>query len=312
MKTISFGAMLSLFPGNKMQPIVYVKLPRTGLGNMLLVWARAFVFAESQRIPVVTSSWVKIHYGAWLRNERKKRLYRQVFLNNNLGLRICANIRYHLPSAVRERELLKGLSPDTGILTFVFDEISVGNDLFAPLKEYRPLIKDALHKMLHPRIKAILQTALKPVMALHIRRGDFKFGNPITENQFFIDIIRLTRETLGYDLPVTIYSDAQDNEIQTVLSLPSVARAPDNPDIVDILMMSKSKILVLSRSSTFSYWSAFLSDALIIKPHADWQNEIRPAHVNAKFPEIKIDLNVAESVAMLKQSILQQKQYILA
>ena len=38
--------------------------------------------------------------------------------------------------------------------------------------------------------------------------------------------------------------------------------------------MSKSKIIFLSQSSSFSYWAAFLSDSLVIMHSNDWQEKI--------------------------------------
>lgn len=67
-----------------MKAKVYVKFPKTGLGNMLLVWANAFVFAKMNKMELVLSSWWGFHWGAILRKERKKRLYYNYFKETNV------------------------------------------------------------------------------------------------------------------------------------------------------------------------------------------------------------------------------------
>ena len=36
---------------------VYAKLPRGGLGNKMLVWARALVFSQRNSLPLFVSRW---------------------------------------------------------------------------------------------------------------------------------------------------------------------------------------------------------------------------------------------------------------
>src|ERR1019366_1638433 len=67
---------------------VYVKFPKTGLGNLMLVWARACVFAHLNNLPLVTSSWWGFRPGAWIRNERKKRLYWGYFKESSFSERM--------------------------------------------------------------------------------------------------------------------------------------------------------------------------------------------------------------------------------
>ncbi len=68
-----------------------------------------------------------------------------------------------------------------------------------------------------------------------------------------------------------------------VLSAPNVRRSGNNSDIVDLLLLSKSKVVITSRSSTFSYWSGFLADApMILHPDhgASDHPALRPRNIN--------------------------------
>ena len=51
---------------------VYIKFPKTGLGNMLLVWARGVAFAKLNNLSYGTSSWWGLRWGALIRREQKK------------------------------------------------------------------------------------------------------------------------------------------------------------------------------------------------------------------------------------------------
>ena len=146
-----------------------------------------------------------------------------------------------------------------------------------------------------------------PVIGIHIRRGDFKMGNPITPLSFFIEGIKLVRECAGSNLPVTVFTDASKEEITDILQLPNVSLAAPKPDILDIILLSKSKVLFLSKSSSFSYWGAFLSDALVVRPINDWQKKIRESNDRSNYREFFFDETINETtkefVAVINESL---------
>lgn len=271
-----------------MKGIVYVKFPKTGLGNLLLIWARAKVFAHINELPMVTSSWWGFRAGAWLRREKKKRLYWGYFKEDSLIKRIQATFySIKIPTVHEpEIEILSAAQKQTPAF-FLFDTVTVNEDLFAPVRSYRNYIRDEINKILSPALQRQLTKYKEPVIAVHIRRGDFKLGNPVTPLSFFIDGINAVRKSVNDNWQVTIFTDAEKNEIAEILLLPNIKLAETKPDILDILLMSKSRVLILSQSSSFSYWGAFLSDAVILKPSGDWQGELRPAEINKQTPEIK-------------------------
>jgi len=253
---------------------VYVKFPRTGLGNMLLVWAKARIFAHLNGFDLVTSSWWGLRWGALLRRENKSRIYRNYFRESSIQERIrleskidIKNTRFDPPI---EKQSLEHRA-DLYVFRKVIDDI----DLFGSIRPYREFIKDEIYKMLHPSRRIELSKFKAPELALHIRRGDFLIGKQETSLEYFIKAIEFIREHCGEEFPVTIFSDASASELKEVLALPSVRLSEPASDIADILLMSQSSILVLSQSSTFSYWAAFLSDAIVIIPSGDWQEKIR-------------------------------------
>lgn len=254
---------------------VYVQFPKTGLGNLLLIWARAKVFAQIHSLPLVTSSWWGIRWGAWLRREQKKRVYWGYFHESSWWHRLKAAFHLKTSRIIAEPPLTN--SPSFHIQKnslYLFRDVVTNNDLFDGLREHKDFLKKEIEQLVKPALRSKLNQYPMPVISVHIRRGDFKIANPITPLSFFINAVRQIRSIVNAEWPVTVFTDAEPYEIEAMLNEPGVTLAAPKPDILDILLMSKSKAIVLSQSSTFSYWSAFLSDAVVFLNHNDWQKTI--------------------------------------
>ena len=283
--------------------LVYVKFPLAGLGNMLLTWSRGFLFARLNGLEMVTSDWGGIHWGAWLRWERKKRMYGGDFRGDGLWKKLEMARRSRTAQLVVEPAVEKLQGPAGSDTIFLFNQVSPSKDLFGPMRPHREVVRQGIINMLSSRLARQLDGYEASAIAVHIRRGDFKKGNVLTPLTFFIRAIALARETAGRRLPVMVFTDASPLEIKEVLELPDVSMATEKADILDILLMSRSKMIVLSQSSTFSYWGAFLSDGIVIRPAGDWQDEIRPSEVNARVFEGKVDFDDEHSVIRLKKAL---------
>lgn len=255
---------------------VYVQLPKAGLGNMMLTWSRAFVFSRLNNLEMQTSSWTRIHAGAWTRGERKKRLYFGYFKDGNL----VKKIRFLYYRASRKKIIeppVEHLPAVNNNDLFVFNKIFTNYDFFKEIRPYKDLIKKGISEMLQPRLLQQYLQYNKPVIGMHIRRGDFMIGSTITPLSFFIDIVNTLRKEAGSELPVTIFTDAAPAEIQELTKLNNIKVAEPKPDILDLLLLAASETVVLSIGSTFSYWAAFLSDGTIIKNEGEWHAPFRAA-----------------------------------
>jgi hypothetical protein len=285
----------------KNKPIVYVNFPKTGLGNLLLLWARALVFSKTNNLPLIVSPWWGFRWGAIIRQETKKRIYWKYFKETG-GLRFLKLKILKLFWDTREEP--ENYNLDKGLLTintiYEFKKIITNYDLFGKLREHEEMIKKELLSMLHPsQIKRLVHQN-KPTIGVHIRRGDFKLGSTLTELDFFIESIQIIRSIVQRDLPVTVFTDAKIDEIKDILSLSNVKLADENSDIIDILLLSQSDILILSAGSTFSYWGAFLSNAFVIKSSLDWLKLIKPENKKAGYKEVEWDMSDENSTKNLK------------
>jgi len=272
-----------------MQPKVYVKFPKAGLGNKLLTWSRAYVFAELNGFELHTSSWFSLFWGAWFRRENRKRIYIGYFKRYGF----ITSSRYffcRLFYKKIEEPVIEKLSTIPRNTLYVFNKTYRTFDFFDEVRPNKTLVKQGLYNMLTPLVKTAYEKTEKPVIGMHVRRGDFKFSNTITPLGFFIEVLEEIRTQTGEALPVTVFTDADKEDLSALLNLSNVSLAQPNADIVDILLLASSKYLITSVSSTFSYWSAFLSDGIIIKPPEEWHVPFRTKDDQAFKHEILWDI----------------------
>lgn len=273
---------------------------------MLLVWAKAAVFARLNNLPYSTTSWWGLRWGALLRRERKNRLYLGYFRETPFFQQLIVKASIHLLKIIKEPPVRQLSSKEVGENNlYLFNQVITDEDLFAPLRNHREVIIEELNAILEPAMHRQIKNYKPPIIGVHIRRGDFKLGNQTTSLEYFISAINLVRNTIGTILPVTVFTDADREEISELLLLPHILLSEDKPDILDILLLSKSRIMILSKSSTFGYWAAFLSDALIIRPLNDWQDNIGPGKSNINYMDFKWDPTNNTATDSLSEKISQ-------
>lgn len=264
---------LSLFR-DKLDSLVFALLPYAGLGNMLFVWARALVFSRLNELPLMTAGWGYIHIGPIIRKERHQRFYGRYFSQIDAvplwrkWLALSCYTKIHEPEITTLSTL-----PGRNSL-YVFSQIPHWQDYFGSIREHRDMVRSALEQMLKSNYRERLMQLERPWIGVHIRRGDFrplqpgenfaKVGLVRTPLEYFRELIIGVRQIHGTDLPVTVFSDGYDEELQEILRLPGVCRATRQPDIIDLLLLARSRLLIASAGSTFSYWAGFLADAPVL------------------------------------------------
>lgn len=258
---------------------VYAKLPRAGLGNKMLVWARALVFAELNRMPLFVSGWADVKIGPYLRREKTKRQYWGYFTAANRIGWLRQVLYTRLFRVTREPELRQLADPPRSGQAYVFDTMTSWEDYFGSLHGHEQRIRDAFFKQISPGHMAALADQAHPVIGVHVRRSDFRDAaqgegpgqacNVRTPIDYHVGVVRELRALAGQDLPVTVFTDGSAQDVAALLALPHVKLAAPNPDIVDLLLLSRARCIVVSAASTFSYWAAFLSDAAVV---------LHPAH----------------------------------
>ena len=223
-----------------------VRLGGAGLGNILFPWATAIVYAKTHNLIRLQTTWKNLKIGTFLRKERDKRMYFDLFTGKD-GV-----------GGLKKFLLLN--------FTNKVKCFSSMDDLFEPFKHEHNFVKTELLKIINPYHIEKAEEFNPNSVALHIRMGDFEepeneqllrdgawnYRLPLKWYIVIIDKIRLKS-----NLPIYIFSDATDKELQDVLSFSNCRRAYFGSSISDMIALSRCKVLV-SSASTFSMWASFL------------------------------------------------------
>jgi hypothetical protein len=117
------------------EPFVYARLPHAGLGNMLLVWASAYVFSKKQKLSLVISSWSKFRFRHWLRRYADKRLYlRSLRSSSLLEVLFCEWCILRAKGVISEP-----VDVPTDFRLAVFAAVPHWRDYFGVIRQYRDL-----------------------------------------------------------------------------------------------------------------------------------------------------------------------------
>jgi hypothetical protein len=231
--------------------IVNADLPFAGLGNMLLVWARAITFAELNELPMVAPMWNGVHIGPWLRKERCKRYYGNFFSTRHyhslwqylLGKSLKRNT-FHPNPPIAKLDLAGDEFAENNRHVFLFDQMPPWNDYFQDLKEHHSIVKKNLYRDIHQDLLAqILQTPA-PHIGIHIRRGDYQppqEGDDFirrravyTKLEWYVDTLKSIRQEVGEDIPATVFSDGYPAELADILALPNVVLSTETSALSDV------------------------------------------------------------------------------
>jgi hypothetical protein len=225
-------------------------LPTAGLGNKLFPWARCRVYALQRGIRMLAPTWTQVKPGPWLRGDRDKRLYHNLFSPAPPGY-ISGVHQLWVRLLDRQVVLFKGAGDHFATLTG-WDQI-----LLAELKNM------TRQRWLH-RADEIGSVAL----GVHVRRGDFVqarsaddfiFNGAVrTPLQWFVQSIEAIRDISGNLVPAIVVSDATDAALRDLLSIKGVERADTGSAVGDLLVLARARMLIGSGGSSFSAWAAFL------------------------------------------------------
>ena len=222
------------------------RLGGAGLGNILFPWARAIVYAKENNLNRVQTTWKNFKVGTFIRNEKDKRMYLDLFTVSD-GV-----------SGIR-KFLLLNFSNTVKIFSGM-------DNLFEPFQHQHALVRSELFRIVNPyHIKKANMFSHNSV-AIHIRMGDFR--NPENEDilrkggwnyrlpiEWYKSIISKIREVSN--IPIFIFSDAGDEDLKDILDIKNCRRVFFGSSISDMLALSNAKVLVAS-GSTFSMWASFI------------------------------------------------------
>ena len=260
----------------------YPKIGVSGLGNCMLVWARAFVYAQENGYPILAPQWVQPRIGAVIRRDPRKRFYFGEFTNAGY----IDGIRRLLILAVSERvPETHDVSRANFAQVIEFEGL---RDYFATLIAHRDSISRELRRIAHPTAIRRADEVKMPFIAMHVRRGDTTRQKipaseilQVTPTEWFVEAIDAIRSDARWrDLPVKVFSDGSPDELKEILARPGCEFATTNKAIGDIFLLSRASLLIASGYSTFSMWGSFLGKMpTIYHPGRLQQKVLRDLHI---------------------------------
>lgn len=285
--------------------IVVCKLPKAGLGNQLFPLMKAYTFAHINSLPVIITGYKQFFIGPYLRGEKSKRKYNHIFIFQKSIFpaywekwKLLKYKSYHqqIEPSVAQVEITHASVP----IAFIFFKMPHWDHYFDGLKDHRALVISFLWKLLLPGIREKALSGQSPYIGIHIRMGDFRklregeifgrVGAVRTPEKYFINLVSSIRAIHGSNLPVSVFSDGFKDELKELFQLSNIQMVAGNNDMVDLLLLSKSKIIITSAGSTFSYWAAFLSDAAVIMHPEHIHTSLRPENLKETLYEGAFDI----------------------
>ncbi len=293
--------------------IVICKLPNAGLGNQLFPLMHSMVFAQINHLPLKIIGYHQIKIGPYLRNEKSKRNYADYFLFQHSIFRemmdkIKCQFYLNKYERIDEPELKKINREGRENKVFLFSKLPSYKDYFIHLRDHRDLVKELLMSNLTSTIKSKLELSKLSDIGVHVRMGDFrklstgenfKGGHVRMPEQYFVNTIHKIRQYLGFDIPVSVFTDGYQHEFNDLIKMNAITVEESKIDIVDLLNLSKCKLIITSQGSTFSYWAGFLSNAAIV--HHPEHMHVNLRNENGRFYEGDLDMKNVQLLSVLHE-----------
>ena len=272
--------------------IVICKIPKAGLGNQLFPLIRSHTFGYINNLPVLVYNYHQVKIGPWLRGEKNKRNYKGFFNfeKNPVTAQLdrWKALHNNKTNVVLEPAIRK-LTGDEIESNYLFACVPHYEHHFDGLQERRNVVLEIFWNLISPKVRHNLDKLPRPCIGVHIRMGDFKkaiegvkfgtVGHTRSPVAYFINMINSIRKVHGKSLPVTVFTDGRKSELQQLFALENIFLSAGNNDLTDLLLLSRSEIVITSAGSTFSYWAAFISEGIIIVHPTYTELKIRPESV---------------------------------
>jgi len=163
---------------------------------------------------------------------------------------------------------------------------------FTTLEGYNDFLLQELRMIALPRHVAFVDTFSHAFVGINIRCGnDFK-APPIHANydrvgwlqrtpiSWYAESLLAIRAACGYPVAAVVVSDGREEILRDILSLENVTFLRPGRAITDLLVLTQSRVLLATASSSFSAWASFLGGMPTISapghPLTEWDVRSTP------------------------------------
>lgn len=264
---------------------MHARLPHSGLGNKLFVWAEALCFARLNGLPLHVSGWCTPHFRNWMRCGDLRwywnyfRPWREVPFPRRFRQSWEASTILNPPVA-------SAATPVSGKTVYEFSKIPHWSAYFAQITPFRSVVCEEFRDHLSPKQSMEAATLPAPVVCLQVRLGDFRplkqgeqfaqSGLTRTPMEYYLHFVHSIRSISGPKTPVTIVSDGAASDLAPLLKLPYVTHYPGRSALTDLLLMSKSKLLITAAGSTYGQWAGFIGNPILLHHPEHHHSNCRP------------------------------------
>jgi hypothetical protein len=229
-----------------------------GLGNRLWPWSRCKLFTRNHHAQMLAPSWFHfrtapfrmggIDYGKSL---RKILLYKNfISINEIKGFR-RVQIKF-LYNKIAEKEFNQ---TKAGNKLIVFEGYG---EYFGDLVGYKDFLFNELLTITNKRDKLIYKNYPSYDLAINIRTGnDFPHKSPIS---WYISLV-LELKKIRPKLVCKIISDGNEKDLKPLTEIEGVELLHSRSAILDLLILTKARLIIGSGGSSFTAWGSFLSGA---------------------------------------------------
>lgn len=185
----------------------WIRIGGPGLANCMFFAAKAYVYSRINKTEYIDPTWPKVSIGPWLRGEKDKRIYNNLF--DHYGLR-----------GIRKLLVIKHMMVKSSCVT-TFSEL--GN-YFGDLNLHYDLVKEYFDRIVRTNTIALVMNAnLQDKVAIHVRLGDY-----LPELRIDISWYKSLIENiiaLNPNQEFVLFSDGTDQELAPLLQLPNVKKS---------------------------------------------------------------------------------------
>ncbi len=243
-----------------------------GLANCLIILGRAYLISKINDTPLLQPTWPKFSIGPWIRNEKDKRLYLNLFFLSKKKALYKSFVMTTYTKMTENNISLNNLKMNNEIKSlkskrYVININSLGG-YFSDLLSYHKEITEFFFNQINPNSLSLVPQYMPPKsIAVHVRLGDYRLTNYQLDIYWYKQII-INLNKIFKDLQFFLFSDGSDEELKELLDIKNVKRVYYGNAIADIIAISRCS-LVIGSDSTFSGMGCFISQipAIFSKCH---------------------------------------------
>ena len=255
---------------NSDRQLIRVRFTRgAGLGTKLFPWARAQVYMHLHGGHLVAPQWVQfpprigplLRGGIDLRSYRRQILLHGLFKKNSCEMSYCKYILSGIGDVECKEPNNLSMLVKGRIVNF-----EGYADGFTSINGWHSLIANKLIGSIREKWINFAELDRGEYIGVNIRMGnDFKtakdgnYAGPIkTPLAWYRKMLELVRKLAKRNIRAIIVSDGKPSDLAGILNMENVELLRPGCAVSDLLILSKSKLLICSGASSFSAWACYL------------------------------------------------------